>query len=257
MGIEQAFDLKRLFIGDVPLLFFVEIAFRTLIMYGYALAMLRVLGKRSQRQLSIFEFAIVIALGSAVGDPTLYPAVPLLHGMLVITVIAGLHQILAHLVKHYEWWEQFVEGAPVLLAQDGYLSEEQYGSRGVLAREELFAVLRSKNVSQLGQVKRAYLEQTGQASIFLYDQPEVKPGLPLIPPWDLSDLPTYQAETEIPEAGPYACWICGYMVEYDEDDIFTLCPNCKHGKWTAATKEPLEVLTEKPFEKRETLRAAR
>ena len=128
---EQALDLKRLFLGDVPLLFYVEIAFRTFMMYGYALVMLRLIGKRSQRQLSIFEFAIVIALGSAVGDPMFYPQVPLLHGMIVITVIVGLNKLLEELVKNYELMETFVEGSPSLLVQDGYLGEKQYGSKGI------------------------------------------------------------------------------------------------------------------------------
>lgn len=243
MEIQQAFDLKRLLIGDVPLLFFVEIAFRTFVMYAYALVMLRLLGKRGQRQLTIFEFAIVIALGSAVGDPTLYPSVPLLHGMIVITVIVGLHQLLAYLVKNYEWFETFVEGSPAVLARDGYLTEDQYGAKGLLAREELFALLRSGNAAQLGQVKRAYLEQTGQISIFLYDPPEVKPGLPLIPPWDIGEMPTYLAEEPVPDADVFACWTCGFTVDYDADTIFTLCPNCRHGKWVRASREPLKVVT--------------
>jgi hypothetical protein len=105
-------------------------------------------------------------------------------------------------------------------------------------------------VEQLGQVKRAYLEQTGQASIFLYDRPEVKPGLPLIPPWSLANLPTYEAESEIPEGDVYACWTCGYTIDCEAGDIFTLCPNCSHSKWTQATKEPLEILSEQPYAKR-------
>lgn len=244
MEIEQAFDLKRLFLGDVPLLFFLEIGFRTLVMYGYALLMLRLLGKRGQRQLSIFEFAIVIALGSAVGDPMLYPQVPLLHGMVTITVIVGLNKLLEVLVKNYERVETFVEGTPTLLVQNGYLSREQYGPRGIMAREELFAVLRNNKAAQLGQVKRAYMEQTGQISVFLYDEAEVRPGLPLIPPWDLSDFATYRAEEAIPEAGPFACWTCGFMVRYEDGEVFTLCPNCEHGKWTVATKVPLQAVKE-------------
>lgn len=242
MELEQAFDLKRLFLGDVPLLFYVEIAFRTFVMYGYALVMLRLIGKRGQRQLSIFEFAIVIALGSAVGDPMFYPQVPLLHGMIVITVIVGLDKLLEELVKNYESVETFVEGSPSILAQDGYLSEKQYGSKGILSREELFAILRTNKVEQLGQVKRAYMEQTGQISVFIYDRPDVKPGLPIIPPWDIGELPTFQVEEPVSEAGPYACWTCGYTKAYQVDDIFTYCPNCEHGKWTRATKEPLKVV---------------
>lgn len=242
MELEQAFDLKRLFLGDVPLLFYVEIAFRTFVMYGYALVMLRLIGKRGLGELSVFEFAIVIALGSAVGDPMFYPQVPLLHGMVVITVIVGLDKLLEELVKNYESVETYVEGSPSMLVKDGYLAGDQYGPKGILAREELFAVLRGNDVEQLGQVKRAYMEQTGKLSVFLYDRPDVKPGLPIIPPWDIGELPTFEVEEAVVDPGPYACWTCGYTKAYEADEIFTYCPNCEHGKWTRATKEPLKVV---------------
>lgn len=128
-----------------------------------------------------------------------------------------------------------------MLVKDGYLSEEQYGAKGILSREELFAVLRSNKVEQLGQVKRAYMEQTGQISVFIYDRPEVKPGLALIPPWDLGELPRFEVEEPVVEPGPYACWTCGFTKEYEADEVFTYCPNCEHGRWTRASKEPLTV----------------
>ena len=37
---------------------------------------LRLLGRRTLRQLSILEFGMVIILGSAAGDPTFYDDVP-------------------------------------------------------------------------------------------------------------------------------------------------------------------------------------
>lgn len=242
MEMEQAFEIKRLFLGDVPLLFYVEIAFRTFVMYAYALLMLRLIGKRAQNQLSLFEFAIVIAMGSAVGDPMFYPQVPLLHGMVVITVIVGINKVLEVLIKNFESMEKFVEGSPVLMARDGYLSDTQHGSKGIMSREELFAILRTNKVEQLGQVKRAYMEQSGHISVFVYDGPDVKPGLPIIPPWDIAEWPMFEVEAPVRETGPYACWTCGYTKTYEVDEIFGCCPHCESEQWTLATKEPLKVV---------------
>ena len=46
-----------------------EIGLRTLVMFTVILLFLRLFGKKGVRQLSIFEVAIVIGLGSEAGDP--------------------------------------------------------------------------------------------------------------------------------------------------------------------------------------------
>lgn len=243
MDVTQAFDLKRMFLGNVPPLFYLEIVVRTIIIYGWALFMLRLMGKRGLRQLSPFDFVIIIALGSAVGDPMFYPEVPLLQGMLVVTVVVILERILARLVRTREEVERFVEGSPVRLVVDGRL-DLQGMREETLAREELFALLRINKAEQLGQVKRAYLEQSGQVSLFLYEESKARPGLPLIPPRDLWQPPSHQAEEPVPRDAYYACCHCGHAEFLQDSDIFTLCPVCQSREWTRATGSPIEELTD-------------
>lgn len=96
------FDWFRLFVSDTPPLFYLEIAFRTLVVFVWLIVLLRATGRRSLAQLSAIEFAIVIALGSAVGDPMFYPEVPLLHAMLVMATVVGLQHGLARLIRRIE-----------------------------------------------------------------------------------------------------------------------------------------------------------
>src|SRR5215207_7709864 len=83
----KPFDFHRIFLGDAPALFLLEIVFRTLIMYTYTVILLRILGKRGMGQLSMLELAIIIAFGSAVGDPMVGAEMPILHGMTAITAV--------------------------------------------------------------------------------------------------------------------------------------------------------------------------
>ena len=80
------FDLMPMFFGTDPTLFYLEIVFRTCVIYIYALLLIRWVGGRGIAQMSTVEFLLVIALGSAVGDAMFYPEVPIFHAMLVITV---------------------------------------------------------------------------------------------------------------------------------------------------------------------------
>ena len=54
-------------------------------MYAYTIFLLRVLGKRGMGQLSTLELAIIISIGSAVGDPMIGVDIPIVHGLLVVT----------------------------------------------------------------------------------------------------------------------------------------------------------------------------
>ena len=86
------FDLVRMFVGSEPALFYLEIVVRTVIVYSYTLLLLRWIGGRSVAQLSMVEFLLVIALGSAVGDALFYPEVPLLHAMAAISLVVLINK---------------------------------------------------------------------------------------------------------------------------------------------------------------------
>jgi uncharacterized membrane protein YcaP (DUF421 family) len=228
-----------MFLGDFPLLFLVEIAVRTFVLYAYALLMLRLMGRRSMRQISTFDLAIIIALGSAVGDPMFYPDVPLLHGMVVITVIVVMERLLAELVQRSEAADVFISGKPIRVVHLGRL-ELRAGSEAGLSRDELFGELRCQQVQQLGQVRVAYLEQGGQVSSFLFDDEEVRPGLPIVPPWELEPPTLYSVGTSAQERGPYACSQCGETVYLEDEQAFPVCPHCEGDEWVVAWREPLK-----------------
>ena len=113
-----AFDLPRMLLGDEPPLFLLEIAVRTLIIYVYTLTLVRWLGGRSIGQLSMVEFLLVIALGSAVGDAMFYPDVPLVHAMVVITIVVMLDKALSFLVMRNTVLEDVIEGRTAEVVRD-------------------------------------------------------------------------------------------------------------------------------------------
>ncbi|MGH2541414.1 MAG: DUF421 domain-containing protein, partial [Ardenticatenaceae bacterium] len=157
------FDLQRIFLGDLPLLFVLEIMLRTTVMYVYALLILRLLGKRGMGQLTPFEFIVVIALGSAMGDPMFYSDVPLLHGLVVLTLIVLLERGLEALTNKSVRFEHFVESIPRALVKNGQIDKRTLEHER-LSVEELLIALREGGVEQLGEVKRAYLEPSGRVS---------------------------------------------------------------------------------------------
>lgn len=163
-----SFDLQRIFFGEAPPLFLLEIMLRTAVMFGYTLAILRLVGARAPGQLSLFELMIVVALGSAVGDPMFYADVPLIYGMLVITLIIIFQRAIVTLTNRHPKVEQMVEGRIHRLVIDGRLDESGI-SRSTLSKQEVLMELRHEGVEFLEQVRRAYLEMDGHVSVFMVD----------------------------------------------------------------------------------------
>ncbi len=161
---DYTFDLHRIFVGDLPALFYAEVLLRTTIMFLFALVLIRTMGKRSLSKFSAFDFVIIIALGSAVGDPMLYDDVPLFYGMLVVTAVVVMERILALLTKRYRRIEAFVDSTPTVLIRGGVVDERALAGE-LISERELEQALRTNGVGRMDDVEVAILEPSGQLSV--------------------------------------------------------------------------------------------
>ena len=169
------FDFHRLFIGDQPPLFFLEIVFRVILIYGFAVVMLRYMGKRGQRQMSTFEYVVIIALGSATGDSMFYPEVPIFYAWLVIVIIILLNYFTGSLQLYSKTANSFLEGDPRLMIRNGQVIEKSL-SKERLRREELMQLLREHGIEDTGEIRYAFLERTGNLGIFRHKKKEEVSG---------------------------------------------------------------------------------
>ena len=94
----KTFDWYRIFYSDnIPISYLAEIGVRTVIMFLVLIFVLKLISKRGVKQLSVFELAILIALGSATGDPMFYHYVPVTYGIVVLLVVIFLYKIITTL----------------------------------------------------------------------------------------------------------------------------------------------------------------
>lgn len=225
-----AFDIGRMLLGDEPPLFLLEIAFRTVVIYLYTLVLIRWIGSRSIAQLSLVEFLLVIALGSAVGDAMFYPDVPLVHGLIVITLVVLLDKGLAYILARNPVLEDVIEGKSVEVVRDGVIAY-----RALIAlnfgHDELFEQLRLKDVANMGEVRGAYLETNGSISVFKFEADVNRPGLSIAPPWDVSEPPKLKAGRTSLRQGKLACPLCATVTETSAGEVLKYCPNCSGSVW--------------------------
>lgn len=238
-----SFDLHRIFIGDLPLLFLVEIALRVTVMYIYTIIAIRLAPRRSISNVTPLEMLIIIALGSAMGDPMFYPDVPLIHGLLVITLVLVLHVFISYLTRRGDMIEGIIEGDPIRVVVDGMLDTKGMAMAQV-TREDVFTHLRVKEFEHLGEVEAAYVETNGQVSARAFAETDKRPG------FQISLSPEkknhYSTHDTVPQTRKYVCNNCGYVRNYTDGETFIECPRCEHNVWTDKVIEPaIARLTEK------------
>ncbi|MDS9469098.1 DUF421 domain-containing protein [Paracoccus sp. MBLB3053] len=162
-------ELTRIFLGDQDLTFMVEILFRTVIIYFYTLSLLRWIGGRSVAQLSIVEFLLVIAIGSAVGDSLFYPDVPLLPAMAAILLVVLFNKFIDLAIQRSDRLSNFFEGRPQIVVTNGQVHLHKIRSQGI-GLSELHLKLRDKGVTDLAEVRYAVLEPNGVLSVLTHDK---------------------------------------------------------------------------------------
>lgn len=229
----KVFDFYRIFIGEAPLTYLLEIVFRTIIMYGYTIFLLRVLGKRGMGQLSTLELAIIISFGSAVGDPMLAVDMPILHGMAAITTITFMQIGLERLINKNKKVEAYMEGTANLVVDNGIIQWDCMKEDN-LSKEDLFRTLRGKDVEHLGQVRKAFFETSGQISVLFHSPKQVKPGLSILPETEIPPAAILKSATSIGKSGSYCCTNCGKVESFEKSKKVPKCKVCAGEEWIAA-----------------------
>lgn len=218
-------DVHRILFGNAPAEFLLETLFRTVITYIFLLAVVAWLGKRMSGQVTITELGIAIMLGAIVAPPMETPERGILQGIVILLLVLVLHRWTALLSVYHPGAEKIIQGSLDICVVDGVV-DVQVLRRIRVSRSQLFAVLRNKQIYNLGQVDRLYMESSGIFSVFPAEHP--RPGLSLLPPDDRSIHETQHR----PDEALKACTSCGNTMRQPAEQ--QPCALCGNKQWDTA-----------------------
>lgn len=219
-------DLRTIFIGeDNPWIFLMECALRAALMFVLVLALMKLSGKKEVRQFSVLELLVIIGLGSALGDPMIYTEAPILPSLVAIATVLFCYWAMNKWTNRAPKVERFIEGEVRRVLHNGILDLEALDAEG-LSVSELFGDLRGMHVEHLGQVRSAYVEISGEVSVFFHADADVRPGLPLAPEARSAGAPLSSMGSF-----PCCCTRCGYLVSDTREQN---CPHCAGDAWVEA-----------------------
>ena len=163
---------------------------RTIILYVFIIAGIRLMGKRQVGELEPSELELALLIADLAAVPMQDFGIPLLTGLIPILTLLCLTMALSVLTMKSVKFRAILCGRPSIIVENGKLRQGEMRKNRVTL-DELMEELRMKGITDLSTVKYAILETNGQLSVlpFAAQQPPTaqdldlhlpEPGLPVV-----------------------------------------------------------------------------
>jgi uncharacterized membrane protein YcaP (DUF421 family) len=216
-------DWHRILVGNAPDSFLLEVLIRTIFLYLFLLLTLRLMGKRMGGQLTISELAVMLTLGAIICVPMQIPDKGILLGFMALLVALAFQRWFNLIGFKSGKAEELIHGTESMLIKDGQLVVSELKKMNI-SRQQLYAILRSQQVYNLGEIERTYIEACGLFSVFKFKHPQ--PGLSLLPTKDEGVHRGQQINESI-----LVCRDCGRT---QQNHLEANCANCGCHDWEKA-----------------------
>ena len=142
------------------------ILIRTVIIYAFLLATIRLMGKRQLGELEISELVTTLLISEIASLPITDQSVPVMHAVIPLVTILSLEVLLSVILLKFPALKNLASARPTVLIRHGTLEQKELG-RIRISLDELISELRQSGVSHIDDVDYAILEQNGKISIIL------------------------------------------------------------------------------------------
>lgn len=134
-------------------------------MYFTVLGLARWSGVRSFAQMSTFDVAVTIAIGSLLASSILSREPPLLQGVVAAASLYGLQLLVSRLRCTSDRWRRTVDNGPILVMGPGgeMLPENMRVAR--ITEDDLRCQLRKANIIDPARVEAVVMEGTGTVHV--------------------------------------------------------------------------------------------
>lgn len=141
-----------------------EVAVRAIIMYVFAVVLLRIFGKRTAMTTASFDLIVTVALGSVLASTIVSTSRPIVHGMLGVAALVAMQWLVSMGVSRSTVIENIVVSPARMLLRDGQIL------RANLREERLSVEQLEQNIRQSGygskeELRAAILESSGSVSV--------------------------------------------------------------------------------------------
>ena len=163
-------------IGDASGLGWVVV--KAVLLFAVAIIGLRLGERRTLAQLSAFDFAVAVAIGSIVGRGATASDTSFATSAIALVALLVAHRLVA-IARRHSRVVRLIDHPPRVLVADGELQGKELGRAGLTATD-VYALLREHGAGDLGQAGYLLYEERGAVTVVAADRepgPLVREGL--------------------------------------------------------------------------------
>ncbi|WP_186668599.1 DUF421 domain-containing protein [Sporosarcina sp. BP05] len=153
------------------------ISFRTVFLYILILIILRIMGKREVGELGIIDVVVFVIMAEVAAFALDSPDKKLMHSIVPMLVLLVIQLVSSYFSLKSKKFRDIVDGEPSLIIRNGVILEQEMRKQRYNL-DDLFQQLREQQIGSVHEVSFAYLEPSGNLSVFKHD--DVQPVLALI-----------------------------------------------------------------------------
>lgn len=153
----------------VPGVSVLEKVFRSVVVYGFLIILLRIAGKRTLGQITSFDLVVLLLLSNTVQNAIIGNDNSLVGGLLGATVLIIVNYLVVRALYLHKSADRAIEGSSSILMRHGKFIEDNM-KRQLITHSELMAAARKQGISRVSDVRVARLE-TGGAVTFEMESP--------------------------------------------------------------------------------------
>ncbi|MEP6923755.1 MAG: YetF domain-containing protein [Pyrinomonadaceae bacterium] len=153
-------DFVNMF-GEMPSIF--EKLFRTLVVYGFLVVILRSFGKRKLTQLNPFDFVVLLLLSNTVQNAIIGNETSLPGGLIGALFLILISNIVVALFYRLSWRRRsdLLDGKTTILIENGKINDVALRKEQITPLE-LESIAHDKGFNDLEEIKNCVLEPNGK-----------------------------------------------------------------------------------------------
>jgi uncharacterized membrane protein YcaP (DUF421 family) len=140
-----------------------QMGLRAMVAFIFAIALLRISGRRSFGLKSPFDNTIAILLGAILAKGVI-GEISFLSALVACLVLAVAHRFFAWLALRFDNFGGWIKGERIKLFENGKLFADNM-KRSLVSENDLMERLRLNGCESLDEIKLAYMERSGEISV--------------------------------------------------------------------------------------------
>jgi uncharacterized membrane protein YcaP (DUF421 family) len=137
---------------------------RTAAIYGFMMVVFRFSGKRTLKDITVFDFVLLLVLSEGVQQALTSDDFSTVNAWVIIATFLALNIAMSILKRRFRWLDRILDGEPLIIVRNGIALEDRMAKERV-DMDEVMEAARQSGLESLDQIKYAVLERNGSISI--------------------------------------------------------------------------------------------